>query len=69
METQTLKCPTCSRPVVTGATAHLRCQEVPEAVTVNGWPNGSRQLSCLGCDRVFASDSKAQRLCHACRSR
>jgi hypothetical protein len=56
----------CARPIVAGKTAHLSCQELPESV--NDWPNGSRELFCLTCDRLFRSASKAQRLCHACRS-
>ena len=59
-------CRMCARPIVAGTTAHLSCQELPESL--NEWPDGSRQLRCLDCDRPFRSDSKAQRLCHACRS-
>ena len=66
MIVQIPRCRMCARPVVAGRTAHLGCQELPESL--NDWPGGSRQLSCLACDRPFRSDSKTQRLCHACRS-
>ena len=41
---------------------HVKCAEPP-----NSWPGGIRSLRCLNCRRVFQSDSKAQRLCKACR--
>lgn len=60
------RCRMCARPIAPGARAHLRCQEQTESV--NDWPDGSRQLACLGCERPFRSDSKAQRLCPGCRA-
>lgn len=67
-------CRVCSRPIVLGAytilghgeMAHLRCQAF--ARSVNTWPDGIRHLVCLNCGRAFESDSKAQRLCRACRA-
>jgi hypothetical protein len=35
--------------------------------SINTWPEGVRRMLCLNCDRTFESDSKAQRLCRACR--
>lgn len=35
--------------------------------SVNSWPKGVRRVRCLQCGRGFESDSKAQRLCRACR--
>jgi hypothetical protein len=66
MISQILRCRMCARPIAAGAAAHLACRERPDSL--NDWPDGSRQLSCLDCDRPFRSDSKAQRLCHACRA-
>jgi hypothetical protein len=65
-------CPLCSRPVLAGAyvlsqgeMAHLKCPTTPPSV--NRWPEGTRQLLCLNCSRIFASESKMERLCRACR--
>jgi hypothetical protein len=66
MITEVPRCRMCARPIVAGTTAHLGCRELPEPL--NEWPDGSRQLPCLGCDRPFRSDSKAQRLCPTCRT-
>jgi hypothetical protein len=63
-------CPFCSRPIVLGAytimghgeMAHAECRK-----SANTWPEGTRHLVCLNCGRAFPSDSKAQRLCKACR--
>jgi hypothetical protein len=60
------KCRMCARPMVPGTAAHLGCQDLPKSL--NDWPDGTRQLSCLSCDRSFWSDSKVERLCHACRA-
>lgn len=35
--------------------------------SVNAWPRRIRHVPCLNCGRAFQSDSKAQRLCKACR--
>jgi len=35
--------------------------------SINTWPAGVRRTLCLNCDRTFESESKAQRLCRACR--
>jgi hypothetical protein len=35
--------------------------------SINTWPERIRRVLCLNCDRTFESDSKAQRLCRACR--
>lgn len=32
------------------------------------WPGGPRLLPCLGCDRVFRSQGRGNRLCGACRT-
>lgn len=66
MITEVPRCRMCARPIAAGPAAHLGCRELPESL--NDWPDGSRQLSCLDCDRPFRSNSKAQRLCHACRT-
>ncbi len=66
-------CPLCCRPVLVGAysimnhgeMAHLKCPTSPPSV--NRWPEGTRHLLCLNCSRSFASESKMQRLCRACR--
>jgi hypothetical protein len=66
-------CPLCSHPVLGGAYSishrgemtHLRCPTSPAAG--NRWPEGTRQLLCLNCSRIFPSESKMQRLCRACR--
>ncbi len=62
-------CPTCSRPILHDASngkAHLKCLDA--LGSVNTWPEGIRHLLCLKCGRAFESDSKALRLCKACRS-
>ena len=66
-------CPLCSGPVVAGAhsvlhhgeMAHRTCPMSPPSV--NRWPEGTRQLVCLNCSRIFASESKIHRLCRVCR--
>jgi hypothetical protein len=73
MATQHPICHVCSRRIVFGAdtipghgeVAHQTCQAF--ARSVNTWPDGTRHLVCLSCGRTFESDSKAQRLCRACR--
>jgi hypothetical protein len=73
MATQPPICHVGSRRIVFGAStilghgemAHQTCQAL--ARSVNAWADGTRHLVCLSCDRAFESDSKAQRLCRACR--
>jgi len=60
------RCRMCARPLGADRAAHAGCQDVPESR--NDWPDGSRQVSCLDCGRPFQSASKAQRLCHGCRT-
>lgn len=73
MATLNPMCLICSRPILFGAynilshgeMAHLTCQGSRRSA--NTWPEGIRHLLCLKCGRAFESDSKAQRLCRACR--
>jgi hypothetical protein len=75
MSTLTSTCAICSRPILFGGyhilshgeMAHLTYQGSHRSA--NAWPDGIRHLVCLNCSRVFESDSKAQRLCRACRQR
>ena len=73
MATLTPMCAICSRPILfgryhilnRGEMAHLTCPG--SRPSANTWPEGIRYLVCLNCGRPFESDSKAQRLCRACR--
>jgi len=75
MATPNPMCPICSGPMALGAyrilehgeMAHLKCRAFLHSV--NRWPGGMRLVLCLSCGRAFESDSKAQRICKACRSR
>jgi hypothetical protein len=51
----------------TGRDGLSRNDDTTHPSRINTWPEGVRRVVCLNCDKIFESESKAHRLCRACR--